>query len=133
MYFNSIPSVVPVFLETLHEILRMANETPGLALTARTEYKITSTSSKSSANTTSDLSSQISPLITAVENETSFPEDALEGQVCLGWLHWTIGEPGLALSRIPDVDRVTERLTTAGRTLSGWTHVCIVKGAYIRG
>lgn len=108
-------------------------------MTARTEYQVASTSSKNpsippTSVVTSSLSGQIPALLTAIEDEKIFLEDALEAQVCLGWIHWNIGEPGLALSRIPsDISQKSERLAEEGRPLSGWTHVCIIKGAYIRG
>ncbi|KAL8796482.1 MAG: hypothetical protein Q9195_001156 [Heterodermia aff. obscurata] len=110
-----------------------------LALTARTECQVASTSLKKPSTApaslaTNSLSGQIPALLTAIDNEKTFLEDALEAQVCLGWIHWSIGEPSLALSRIPsDISHKRERLAEEGRPLSGWTHVCIIKGAYIRG
>ena len=108
-------------------------------MTARTECLVASTSFKrpstnAASPTPSNLSGQIPALLTAIENEKTFLEDALEAQVCLGSIHWSIGEPSLALSRIPsDISQKNERLAEEGRTLRGWTHVCIIKGAYIRG
>ena len=103
-------------------------------MTARTEYQVASAFSKNPLINSTSLSGQIPALLTAIDNERTFLEDALEAQVCLGWIHSSIGEPGLALSRIPsDISQKSERLAEDGRPLSGWTHVCIIKGAYIRG
>ena len=116
-----------------------ANTPEGLALTARSEYQIASESLKrpntsSSLHTVPNLSDRIPQLLSAAENENIFPEDAFNAQTCLGWLHWSIGEPKLALSRIPsDLANVRARLGKEDRVLSGWTYVSIVKGAYIRG
>ena len=113
----------------------------GLVVTARTESLIASAHPKhfpapipSSSSAYARLSHQAPLLVSAVEQEASFPEDAFEASVCLGWLYWIVGEPFLALSSIPsDVATVNQRLIKNGRTLSGWTHVCIVRGAYARG
>lgn len=40
----------------------------------------------------------------------------------------------MALSRLPsDLAHVQDRLMQTEKTLSGWTHVCIVKGGYLQG
>ena len=113
----------------------------GLVLTARSECLLATAylkpfqaASSLSSATTASLSSQIRLLDLAVKNETTFPEDAFQGSVCLACLHCAVGEPNVALSRVPsDLATISQRLTKHGRALSGWTHVCIVKGAYIRG
>ena len=70
----------------------------------------------------------------AVEKEKTFREDAFQGKVCLAWLHGTVGDSSLALSSLPTaIDQAPERLKQEGGITAKWTHVCIVKGAYIRG
>jgi hypothetical protein len=110
----------------------------GLHLTAQSECRIASQSSRrpttSSSLSTTGLPQLIPSLLTAADNEKAFHEDAFQARVCLGWLHWTINEPSLAVSRLPAAfAQVFDRLTREGATLTRWTHVCIVKGAYIRG
>ena len=110
----------------------------GLHLTAQSECRIASQSSSrpttSSSLSTTGLPQLIPPLLTAADTEKSFQEDAFQARICLGWLHWTINEPSLAITRLPTAfAQVFDRLTRDGSTLTGWTHVCIVKGAYIRG
>ena len=76
----------------------------------------------------------IPPLLNAIETEKDFPEDVFQAQICLGWIHWTIKEPSLALSRLPaNVAESFEKLRHSIGTLAGWTYICLVKGAYIRG
>lgn len=110
----------------------------GLLLVARSELEIVSQSAKrprtSSSSYSNSLSQLIPPLLTAIEHEDPLTEDAFQAQVCLGWVHWVLGEPGLALSRIPNnLGRIFSLLSKDGGEPSGWTQVCAVKGAYIRG
>ena len=66
--------------------------------------------------------------------EKSFREDAFQGKICLAWLQRTVGNTSLALSSLPPaIDQAPERLRQEGGITAKWTHVCIVKGAYIRG
>ena len=107
-------------------------------MTAHSECRIASQSSSrpttSSSLSTTGLPQLIPSLLTAAENEKAFHEDAFQARVCLGWLHWTINEPSLAVSRLPAAfAQVFDQLTRSGPVLAGWTHVCIIKGAYIRG
>jgi hypothetical protein len=45
-----------------------------------------------------------------------------------------LGEPGLAMSRLPKgFEEAIKGLSEGGYEISEWTHVCAVKGAYIRG
>lgn len=110
----------------------------GLTTTAHSEYQIATQSnnrpSTSTFTASSGLSQLIPPLLTAIENENTFPEDAFQAQVCLGWLHWVLAEPGLAISRLPaNFGLSIEGLSGQATTLAGWTQVCLVKGAYVRG
>lgn len=110
----------------------------GLHLTAQSECRIASQSfgrpTTSSSLSTTGLPQLIPSLLTAADNEKTYHEDAFQARVCLGWLHWTINEPSLAVSRLPTAfAQVFDHLTREGETLTRWTHVCIVKGAYIRG
>jgi len=111
----------------------------GLALTARAECRIASISLKhpttsSTASASTSLSHLIPPLLAAIDSETNFPQDRFEAKVCLAWLHWTLGEPELAMARLPtDQAGYNERCAATGQVLSGSTHVCIVRGAYIHG
>lgn len=59
-------------------------------------------------------------------------QDAFQATVCLAWLHYVLEEPGLAVARLPkDMAAVATNMHEA--TPTGWTRVCIVKGAYLKG
>lgn len=59
-------------------------------------------------------------------------QDALQATVCLGWLHYVLEEPGLAIARLPK-DLVAAAAQTQTTTPTGWTRVCIVKGTFLKG
>ena len=107
----------------------------GLILTAQTERRIAEVSGRPvTSSSASALSQLIPPLQAAAENEKTFKEDAFQAQICLGWIHSTVGDPTLALRTLPPTfDRISDRLSRDGGVTARWTHVCIVKGAYLRG
>lgn len=116
---------------------------PGLTLTARSEAQIaayatqrpSTAASATSATTPPNSLSQIIPsLLTAVEGQSDASQDAFQATVCLGWLHYVLEEPGLAVARLPkDFAAVADSLSAASGSLSAWTRVCLVKGAYLKG
>ena len=115
----------------------MANSTPGLTKTARSEVQIAQYSSRrpstaSTATAAASLSNIIPALLTAIEEDGDQGQDAFQATVCLAWLHHVLDEPGLALARLPkDLAAVATRLHEAAPT--GWTKVCIVKAAFLKG
>ncbi|CAO1603885.1 hypothetical protein XANCAGTX0491_007461 [Xanthoria calcicola] len=108
-----------------------------LQLTAETEFHIATTAStrRSPASSSSSSLSKLAPgLLSASQAATDYPEDAFQARVCLGWLHWTLNEPVLALQRLPaDIAEAYHDLGRAGKTTSGWTTICAMKGALIQG
>lgn len=107
-------------------------------MVAQAELEIVSYSSRrpltSSSTAPHSLSQLIPLLLTAIEHESTLSEDAFQAQVCLGWVHWALGEPALAISRLPkDHGRILLAFAEDGKEPSGWTRVCAVKGAFIRG
>ena len=110
----------------------------GLQDTAATEYVLGTQLSErpltSSSLPSFDYGERISALLAAIKDGNPTAEDTFQAEVCLAWLHWTINEPTLALSRLPsDLIHVQDRLEQTEKTLSGWTHVCIAKGGYLQG
>lgn len=98
----------------------------GLQLTAQAEYQL--------ATTSTGLSQIVAGLRSASQEATADPEDIFQARICLGWLHWTLNEPELALQIIPnDVSKVYKDLGQGEGRQSGWSSVCAIKGAYIRG
>ena len=84
--------------------------------------------------TTTELSQSISVLVNAIGQEKTFKEDVFHAQICLAWLYQTIGEGKNALSTLPSgLEQASERLSRDGGLTARWTHVCIIKGAYIKG
>ncbi|KAF1995121.1 filamentation protein-like protein [Amniculicola lignicola CBS 123094] len=109
-----------------------------LTLTARSEAQIAahSTQRPSTAASTKapPLANIIPTLLTAIDEEGDHVQDAFQATVCLGWLHYVLEEPGLAIARFPkSIAAVASRLGTTGNALHGWTRVCIVKGTYLKG
>jgi hypothetical protein len=50
----------------------------------------------------------------------------------LGWLHYVLAEPGLAIARLPkDFAAVATEMQEASS--GGWSRVCIVKGTFLKG
>lgn len=107
----------------------------GLVLTAQTERRVAEISGRPTTSSFTTVLSQLVPVLqAAVENEKTFNEDVFQAQVCLGWIHSTVGNPTLALSALPPTfDRASDRLSRDGGITARWTQVCIVKGAYLRG
>lgn len=111
---------------------------PGLTLTARSEAQVAAYSTQrppTAASTASNsLSQGIPSLLTAIEQEGSQGQDAFQATVCLGWLHYVLEEPGLAVARLPkDFGAIATQLSSDTKTLAGWTRVCLVKGTYLKG
>ncbi|KAK7534322.1 filamentation protein-like protein [Phyllosticta citribraziliensis] len=81
-----------------------------------------------------DLRTLIDPLAAALGAETTHKQDVFAAAVCLAWIHSVLDEPDLTLSRLPAnfEDKIAE-LNTGDESLTGWTQVCIIKGAYLKG
>ncbi|KAF2275185.1 filamentation protein-like protein [Westerdykella ornata] len=109
-----------------------------LTLTARSEARISHHSTlrpSTAASTSSTGLSQIIPsLLTAIDEEVDHAQDAFQATVCLGWLHYVLEEPGLAVVRLPkDFTTAAAKLSSEDGSLSGWSRVCVVKGAFLKG
>ena len=98
----------------------------GLQLTAQVEYQMVTSST--------ELSQTALRLQSASQEATAAPEDVFQARVCLGWLHWTLNRPELALRTIPqDVFRAYKELDHEDRRSSAWSNICAIKGVYLRG
>ncbi|KAL6704636.1 hypothetical protein ACN47E_008033 [Coniothyrium glycines] len=111
-----------------------------LTLTARSEAQIAAYSTQRPSTTASiaaasnSLSPVIPSLLTAIEHEAGQTQDAFQATVCLGWLHYVLDEPGLAVARLPkDFGAIATQLSSETTTLTAWTRVCLVKGTYLKG
>ena len=65
-------------------------------------------------------------LIIAAQEETEHPDDKFQAQVCVGWLHWVVGEYGLASTRLPKLPEPTSGSET-WESMSSWTRLCAIK------
>lgn len=118
---------------TLTDILA----TKGVIQTATAESRVVTylqqkTSSESAS--TPNLPELIPALLTTIENNDGTPEEIVQAQVCLGWIHWALSEPALAAGRLPkDFVTAVDEMAAGGQARSVWTEVCLVKGCYIKG
>ncbi|KAE8150399.1 hypothetical protein BDV25DRAFT_154519 [Aspergillus avenaceus] len=127
--------------ELIRKVTKHAPQKTCLLEVASAEYQLvkippqrSSSSRPSSASSTSALSELVPSLLSTVERAEGSPQDVLQAQVCLAWLHWVLDEPALAASRLPDnFGQTLTDLTSTGEELSPWTKVCLVKGCYFKG
>ncbi|KAI9374920.1 hypothetical protein BJX61DRAFT_495969 [Aspergillus egyptiacus] len=85
-------------------------------------------------SSSSGLPGLIPSLLSTIEKAEGSKQELFQAQVCLGWVHYTLNEPGLAATRLPkDFEYQVHSLVAAGEELSPWTKVCLVKGCYLKG
>ena len=109
----------------------------GLILTAKTEVQIASFAFQRPPTTGSiaahGLSEALLLLLAATETEKS-EEDVFQAKVCTAWGYSNLRDHDAALATLPpDLSKVPDSLSRRGGITSQWTHVGVVKGAYIRG
>ncbi|KAF1812097.1 hypothetical protein P152DRAFT_418118 [Eremomyces bilateralis CBS 781.70] len=120
--------------ELARKIEKHAPNRKCLALTARVEAHIAEWLATDTDTSNTDLAKHIPPLLTAIEDAKSIPEDAFEASVCLAWVHHSLGEPALAISRLPnDIPESLESIPLSARQSRKWIQVCAVKGGYLKG
>ncbi|KAI1378230.1 TPR-like protein [Hypoxylon crocopeplum] len=127
--------------ELVRKVRKHAADRLCLTTTAETEYAIIKASQKqrpgsrpATAVDSKDLDvAQLVPrLLSAIDAENSYVDDKYQAQVCVGWLHWTVGEYNLASVRLP------QNLESEGgqldqlSSISEWTRVCSLKAAYLK-
>ncbi|KAL8897125.1 MAG: hypothetical protein Q9207_007366 [Kuettlingeria erythrocarpa] len=83
----------------------------------------------------STVSRQTLPRLTsALQESAAYPEDIFQARICLASVYWTLDDPALALQTIPENIREAYNKVTPGDPQEvGWTSICAIKGAYIRG
>lgn len=80
------------------------------------------------------ISRYIPLLLEAIEKEKIYVEDEFQAHVCLGWIHWQLGEPSLAASRLPrSIEHDFAQLDGTNKESAEWTKVCALKASYIKG
>lgn len=73
-----------------------------------------------------EITNLLPKLLEVIDNEHTFHEDKYQAQVCVGWLHWAVGEYSIAVVRLPSV------LEQDPEQVSEWTRVCTLKAAYLK-
>ncbi len=111
----------------------------GLCLTAQTEHRVATLNTQRphtvSSLASTNLSQAIASIQSAIEKEEELSEDQFQARVCLAWVHSILSESSQVLSAISahDISRAIESFTNIVSPTAKWTHVCIVKGACLRG
>ncbi|KAI1335509.1 hypothetical protein F5Y15DRAFT_397552 [Xylariaceae sp. FL0016] len=127
--------------ELVRKVRKHAPDRSCITTTAETEYAIIKASQKkrpasrpTTAISPNDLNAgELLPkLLNVIDTENSYPEDKFQALVCVGWLHWTVGEYEVANVRLPKNfdDEFSQFDQPDGP--SEWTRVCAVKAAYLK-
>jgi hypothetical protein len=117
--------------ESEHAVQQVSPHRPG---TARPGTGRPSTATTATSSSSSGISRFIPLLLEAIEKERTFVEDEFQAQVCLGWIHWQLGEPALATARLPrNIEGEFSQLDGTNKESAQWTKVCALKASYIKG
>ena len=80
------------------------------------------------------VSKYIPLLLEAIQKERTYVEDEFQALVCLGWIHWHLGEAALTAGRLPkSVEEEFSQLDGTNKESAEWTKVCALKASYIKG
>jgi tetratricopeptide (TPR) repeat protein len=80
------------------------------------------------------LHQYIDLLLKAIDNERTYKEDEFQAQVCLGWIHWQMGELSLAVNKLPrGIEQDYSQLDGTSGETSEWTKICALKASYLKG
>lgn len=128
--------------ELIRKVRKHAPARACLALTAEIEHGIVKStkSQKPARPATADSGNAPAPeievaahlpkVLTLIDEEHTYAEDRFQAQVCVGWLHWVVGEYNLAFVRLPE--GLEENQVESLDNISEWTRVCMFKSAYLR-
>ncbi|XDG00808.1 hypothetical protein ABKA04_000423 [Annulohypoxylon sp. FPYF3050] len=127
--------------ELVRKVRKHATDRLCLTTTAETEYAIIKASQKqrpgsrpATAVSLKDLDvAQLVPrLLSAIDAEASVTEDKYQAQVCVGWIHWTVGDYTEASVRLPQNLENELGQIDQPSGISEWTRVCSIKAAYLK-
>ncbi|KAJ9488075.1 hypothetical protein VN97_g5222 [Penicillium thymicola] len=123
--------------ELIRKVTKHAPQRTCLIQTATAELRVIvylqQKSSGDSSSSSPNLAELIPALLMTIENNDGSPQELLQAQVCLGWIHWALDEPGLSAARLPkDFAATLDSLASGGEQPTSWTEVCLVKGCYIK-
>lgn len=104
----------------------------GLTLTAESECVISKVTAAGDQLADLDVPNRLPKLMAVLDAETNSAEERFQAQVCVGWMHWVVGEYALALERLPKSLNEQYPDIDPANTASEWTSVCALKAAYLR-
>ncbi|GAW19138.1 hypothetical protein ANO14919_086220 [Xylariales sp. No.14919] len=127
--------------ELVRKVRKHTSDRACLTLTVEIEYAVDKASQKQNATSgpatavpTTDLDTErlIPKLLEAIDAERTYPQDRFQAQVCLGWMHWTVGEYDQVPIRLP-TDQEKEQLPlNQPDGVSEWTRVCALRATYLK-
>ncbi|KAI1743786.1 hypothetical protein F4680DRAFT_407515 [Xylaria scruposa] len=128
-------------LELVRKVRKHANDRTCLTAAAETEYAVVKASQTQTTNSQPttplstadlDIARLLPKLLEAIDTEQTYPQDRFQAQVCLGWMHWTVGEYDHVSARLP-TDQEQELLPlNQPDGVSEWTRVCALKATYLK-
>ncbi|RYC58369.1 hypothetical protein CHU98_g7840 [Xylaria longipes] len=128
-------------LELVRKVRKHANDRTCLTTVVETEYAVIKASQKQANNSqpttavsTADLDTGrlLPKLLEVVDTERTYPQDRFQAQVCLGWVHWTVGEYDQVSAHLPTDQEQGVLPLNQLDGVSEWTRVCALKAAYLR-
>ncbi|KAG8428828.1 hypothetical protein J3459_002402 [Metarhizium acridum] len=124
--------------ELVRKVRKHAPERQCLTLAAETECaisQVTAAGARPSAAQTAqdlDVSSRFPKLAAAIDEEKHHHEDRFQAKVCMGWLHWVVGEYNDTMANLPGSLEAEGISQERMDTVSEWTNLCALKSAYLK-
>ncbi|KAI1426066.1 hypothetical protein F5Y12DRAFT_713512 [Xylaria sp. FL1777] len=124
--------------ELVRKVRKHASDRACLTAAAEAEYAISKASQEQTANskptTAADLDAGrlLPKLLEVIDTERTYPQDRFQAQVCLGWLHWTVGEHDQAAARLPSEQEKELLPLNQSDGVSEWTRICALKATYLK-
>ncbi|KAE8451922.1 hypothetical protein EG329_002763 [Mollisiaceae sp. DMI_Dod_QoI] len=116
--------------ESEHAVVQASHARP---VTARPNTARPSTGNGTSSERSS-LLRYINLLLEAIDKEQTYIEDRFQARVCLGWIHWQLGELSLAARNLPrSIESDFSQLDGTDKETAEWTKVCALKASYLKG
>ncbi|KAI1153375.1 hypothetical protein F4825DRAFT_266675 [Nemania diffusa] len=128
-------------LELVRKVRKHANDRTCLTTAVEAEYAVIKASQKQTTNSspttavpTADLDTGrlLPKLLEVIDAERTYPQDRFQAQVCLGWVHWTVGEYEQVSPLLPTAQDQELLQLNQPDSVSEWTRVCALKAIYLR-
>ncbi|KAI0442039.1 hypothetical protein F4803DRAFT_520676 [Xylaria telfairii] len=128
-------------LELVRKVRKHASDRTCITTVAETEHAVIKASQKQTAESppttavsTADLDTErlLPRLLEVIAAERTYPQDRFQAEVCLGWVHWTVGEYDHVSARLPTDEEQELLPLNQPDGVSEWTRVCALKATYLR-